>query len=107
MSIGISEEHVELTQSLTKWAESEGFLDVVRASESDPAESLDASWASLSEMGLATIALPESVGGGGGTALDAAVALESVARSLAPGHLLSTTIAGALLGQLPTAAEWA
>ncbi len=105
MSIGISEEHVELAASLAKWAESEGFLDAVRAAETDPAQSFDAAWESLSEMGVTTIALPESIGGGGGTPLDAAVALESVARSLVPGHLLGTTVAGALLAGHPEVAR--
>ncbi len=97
MSIGISEEHAELASSMAEWAGSEGFLDQVRKVESDPDTGFDAAWASLSEMGIPTIALPEQVGGGGGTALDAAVALEAVAGSLVPGHLLSTTVAAALL----------
>ncbi len=97
MSIGISPEHVELASTLSKWAEGEGFLDAaVRPVEKDAAASFDAAWASLGEMGLATIALPESLGGGGGTVLDAAVALEACAGALVPGHLLSTTIAASL-----------
>lgn len=97
MSIGISSDHVELASTLAKWAEGENFLDAVREAETRADEPFDAAWESLAEMGLATIALPESVGGGGGTVLDAAVALEACARSMAPGHLLSTTVAGALL----------
>jgi alkylation response protein AidB-like acyl-CoA dehydrogenase len=98
LSIGISEEHAELAASLRKWAEAENFLDTVRGHESDPGQTFDAAWRSLGEMGIATIALPESAGGGGGSPLDAAVALEACAQSLTPGHLLSTTVAGALLG---------
>jgi alkylation response protein AidB-like acyl-CoA dehydrogenase len=44
-------------------------------------------------MGVATIALPEACGGGGGTVLDQAVALEACAHELVPGPLLSTAVA--------------
>ena len=39
-------------------------------------------------MGVATIGLPESYGGGGGSVLDQAVALEACAHELVPGPLL-------------------
>ncbi|MGN0064707.1 MAG: acyl-CoA dehydrogenase family protein, partial [Nocardioides sp.] len=81
-------------------AEGEGFLDAVREVEKQPDATFDSAWSSLGEMGLATIALPESVGGGGGTVLDASVALEACARSLVPGHLLSTTIVGSLVADV-------
>ncbi len=97
MSIGISSEHVDLASTLSTWAQGEGFLDTVRQVESEAGASFDAAWSALGEMGLATIALPESVGGGGGSFLDAAVALEACSRSLVPGHLLSTTIVGSLV----------
>ncbi len=48
-------------------------------------------------MGVSTIALPESVGGGGGSVLDLAVALEACAHGLVPGPLLATTIASVVL----------
>ena len=48
-------------------------------------------------MGVATIGLPESVGGGGGSVLDLAVALEACAHGLVPGPLLATTIASVVL----------
>jgi alkylation response protein AidB-like acyl-CoA dehydrogenase len=47
-------------------------------------------------MGVATIALPESYGGGGGSVLDQAVALEACAHELVPGPLLSTAVAALL-----------
>lgn len=93
MPIGISDDHVELAASVRKWAESQGSIEAVRAAEDAP-ESL-ASWgARAAEMGLAAIALPESAGGGGGTLLDQAVALEAAAYCLVPGPLLTTAVAG-------------
>ncbi len=93
MPIGISDEHTELAASVRKWAESQGAIAAVRAAETDP-DAL-APWGTLpAEMGLSAIALPESAGGGGGTLLDQAVAIEAAAYALVPGPLLTTTVAG-------------
>jgi alkylation response protein AidB-like acyl-CoA dehydrogenase len=95
MPIGISDEHAELAASVRKWAESQGAIEAVRAAESDPA-ALGVWGARAAETGLTAIALPESVGGGGGTLLDQAVALEAAAYALVPGPLLTTAVAGIL-----------
>ncbi|MGO4257255.1 acyl-CoA dehydrogenase family protein [Marmoricola sp. RAF53] len=93
MPIGISDDHTELAATVRKWAESQGSIAAVRAAETDP-EAL-APWATLpAEMGLSTIALPESVGGGGGTLLDQAVAVEAAGYALVPGPFLTTVVAG-------------
>jgi len=99
MPIGISDDHAELAATVRKWAESLGAVDAVRAAEDDPqgaAGSLAAWGARAAEMGLTAIALPGSVGGGDGSVLDQAVALEAAAYALVPGPLLSTAVAGLL-----------
>ena len=97
MSIGISEEHAELASSLRKWAASLGGPDAARAVEGDASATFDEVWSAVGDMGVATIGLPESVGGGGGSALDQAVALEACAHGLVPGPLLATAIASVVL----------
>jgi len=97
MSLGISDDHVELGASLRSWAASISPPEAVRAAETDQAAAFDDVWAALTSMAVPTIGLPEAVGGGGGSVLDAAVALEACAYALVPGHLLSTVIAAALL----------
>jgi len=97
MSLGISDDHVELGASLRSWAASISPLEAVRAAETDPAARFDDVWSALTSMAVPTIGLPEAIGGGGGSVLDAAVALEACAYALVPGHLLSTAIAAALL----------
>ena len=99
MSLGISEEHAELAASLRKWAASLGGPDAARDAEGDPSATFDDVWSAVGEMGVATIGLPESVGGGGGSVLDLAVAMEACAHGLVPGPLLSTTIASVLLAE--------
>src|SRR5690348_10035488 len=95
MPIGISDEHVELAASVRKWAESQGSIAATRAAETDP-DAL-APWGVLpAEQGLTAIALPESVGGGGGTLLDQAVVVEAAGYALVPGPFLTTVVAGLL-----------
>ncbi|MBM9460621.1 acyl-CoA dehydrogenase family protein [Nocardioides sp. zg-536] len=100
MSLGISEDQVELADSLRKWAASLGPIAAVRAAEGDPHADFADLWSAAQEMGLAAIALPESAGGGGGTVLDQAVALEACAHELVPGGLLGASL-GALLAGRP------
>lgn len=96
MAIGISEEHAELARSVREWAATLGGPDLARAQESEAAAAFPDAWKACVEMGVATIALPESYGGGGGSVLDQAVALEACAHALVPGPLLSTAVASLL-----------
>jgi alkylation response protein AidB-like acyl-CoA dehydrogenase len=97
MSLGISADHVELGASLRSWAASISPLEAVRAAETDSTARFDDVWSALTSMSVPTIGLPSVVGGGGGSVLDVAVALEACAYALVPGHLLSTAIAAAVL----------
>jgi hypothetical protein len=105
MSIGISDEHVELAASLRKWAAGLGGVEAARAAEGDAGARFDDAWKAVGEMGVATIGLPESAGGGGGSALDQAVALEACAHELVAGPLLGPAVAAALLGETRLAIE--
>lgn len=93
MAIGISEEHAELARSVREWAERLDGPALARAAESEASASFPDAWKACVEMGVATIALAESYGGGGGSVLDQAVALEACAHALVPGPLLSTAVA--------------
>ena len=99
MSIGITDEQVELADSLRKWAASLGPVEAARAAEGDVAADFSGIWSAAEEMGIAAIAVPESAGGGGGTVLDQAVALEACAHELVPGGLLGAAIGGVLTGR--------
>src|SRR6478735_6902459 len=105
MSIGISDEHVELAASLRKWASDLGGRALARSCEGDSEASFADVWAALGEMGVPTIGMPENAGGGGGSVLDVAVALEACAYELVPGPLLGPAVAAAVLGESPVAAD--
>ncbi|MBI2244532.1 MAG: acyl-CoA dehydrogenase family protein [Nocardioides sp.] len=99
MSIGISDEHVELAASLRKWAADLRGRELARTAEEDPAARFDTVWSALTEMGVPTIGVAESAGGGGGSTLDVAVALEACAHELVPGPLLGPAVAALVLGE--------
>ncbi|UMG92329.1 acyl-CoA dehydrogenase family protein [Nocardioides sp. TF02-7] len=100
MSIGITDEHVELAASTRKWAASLAPLTAVRAAEGDPDARFDDVWGAIEEMGVHAIGVPEAAGGGGGTVLDQAVALEACAHELLPGGLLGAAV-GSLVRGVP------
>lgn len=92
MPIGISEEQLELAAMVRKWAEGQSPREAARAAEGKP--EVLAEWSrKYAELGLATIAVAEEHGGGGGSLVDQAVALEAAAHALVPGPLLSNTVA--------------
>ena len=104
MSIGISEEHSGLADSLRGWAASAGGVEAARAAEGDPDARFEDVWKGVVEMGLTTIAVPESAGGGDGTTLDQAVALEACAAELVAGPLLGPAVAAGVLARAGHAA---
>src|SRR4051812_3472105 len=105
MSIGISDEHVELAASLRKWAADLDGRSLARVAEDRAEETFAGAWAALQEMGVPAIGRPESAGGGGGTPLDVAVALEACAHELVPGPLLGPAVAAAVLGEADIPAD--
>ncbi len=100
MPIGIDDDHVELADAFGKWASSLAGIQAARQAEGDPAAEFAEQSAAVAEMGLAGIAVPEAIGGAGGTLLDLAVALEAAAGALVPGPLLGTAVASVALGEL-------
>ncbi|MBO0876795.1 MAG: acyl-CoA dehydrogenase family protein, partial [Pseudonocardia sp.] len=58
-------------------------------------------WATLARLGVFGAALPSDAGGAGGTAADAAVAVERCAAALVPGPVLPTVLAGLVLAGRP------
>ncbi|WP_323794142.1 acyl-CoA dehydrogenase, partial [Nocardioides sp.] len=97
---GFTDEDVVVASILRKWGSSLGGVEVARATETEPSETFADSWKAAGEMGVTTIGLPESAGGGGGSPLDVAVALEACAHELVPGPLLGAATAAHLLADV-------
>ena len=99
-SIGITEEHRELAESIRGWLARAVPTATVRAaldaSDADAA-TRPAFWAELAAQGLLGNHLPEKWGGAGAGPLAAAVALEETGRAMMPGPFLPTLIVGTYL----------
>jgi len=105
VAIAVTEEHRELAAGVRAWATGLDGPGSARAAEWDPAATFAEVWAKAGDLGIGTIGLPEAVGGGGGSALDVAVALEACAQAMLPGPFLGSAVAAAVLKTTPGVAE--
>jgi alkylation response protein AidB-like acyl-CoA dehydrogenase len=99
VSIGMTEDHRSLYATFCDWGHSIDGPELIRVAEAGGGT--PNVWSSVVGQGVVTIAVPESLGGGGGSVLDLAVALEACAHELVPGPVLGTALAGTLLGESP------
>ncbi|MCT9928899.1 acyl-CoA dehydrogenase [Planotetraspora sp. A-T 1434] len=101
MAIGLSEEHEALRESVTRWAERNISVDVVRRAVGRPGESRTeerpAFWAGLAGQGLLGLHIPEEHGGSGYGLLETAVAIEALSERVAPGPFVPTVFASAAI----------
>ncbi|MGH3332953.1 MAG: acyl-CoA dehydrogenase, partial [Nocardioidaceae bacterium] len=104
MAIGLTDDQRSLAGALTDWAKDAGTVELIREADRNRSRDFGDTWGRLTHLGVASIALPESVGGAGGSLVDLACALEACARGLVPGPLLSTAVAATLLAEHPETA---
>ncbi|MGO1048977.1 acyl-CoA dehydrogenase family protein [Crossiella sp. CA198] len=104
MPIAVTAEQQALHESVLAYGQGAGAIAAVRAQErGDPA--WRRLWPGLVDLGLTGIAVPEELGGAGGTVVDLAVALEAAAEALIPGPILPTALAGLVLADHPGVRE--
>ncbi|WHT17232.1 acyl-CoA dehydrogenase [Crossiella sp. CA-258035] len=104
MSIAVTVEQQALRESVLAYGRDGHAIAAVRAQENgDPA--WRRLWPGLVDLGLFGIAVPEELGGAGGTVVDLAVALEAAAEALMPGPVLPTALAGLVLADQPSIRE--
>ncbi len=96
MPIATNSDQRAVADAVRAWAAHANPRATVRAQEIDPG-AWRKHWAELAGLGLFAVALPESVGGGGGTVADLAVMVEAGATALLPGPVISTALAGLVL----------
>ncbi|MEO6884878.1 MAG: acyl-CoA dehydrogenase [Jatrophihabitantaceae bacterium] len=104
MSIATTEEQRAAADAVRGWAARTDPRASSRR-QHDAADAGRAHWADLVRLGVFAVALPESLGGAGGTVADLAVMLEQCATELTPGPVLSTALAGLLLADTTDSAE--
>src|ERR1700733_1309022 len=101
MTLGLTEEHLQLAEAVAAWAQRHCPPDVVRAAADAPdsgsANYLASLAPGLAEQGLLGLHVPEDDGGQGFGLPELAVALEELGRALVPGAFLPTVFASAAL----------
>jgi 3-oxochol-4-en-24-oyl-CoA dehydrogenase len=101
MTLGLTEEHLQLAETVRGWAQRHCPVDVVRAAADAPdsgsAHYRESLAPGLAEQGLLGLHLPEEDGGQGYGLPELAVAVEELGRALVPGAFLPTVLASAAL----------
>jgi alkylation response protein AidB-like acyl-CoA dehydrogenase len=97
MAIAISEEHLELARVARSFLADQKARAAARALLEAPEEGLAAFWKSLCELGWTGLHLPEEYGGQGFGLPELAVVLEESGYAVAPGPLLPTVWASAVI----------
>jgi alkylation response protein AidB-like acyl-CoA dehydrogenase len=101
MALGLTEEHLQLAETVRGWAQRNCPPEVVRAAADGPdsgsAHYLESLAPGLAEQGLLGLHVPEDDGGQGYGLPELTVALEELGRALVPGAFLPTVFASAAL----------
>jgi 3-oxochol-4-en-24-oyl-CoA dehydrogenase len=101
MTLGLTEEHLQLADAVSAWARRHCPADVVRAAADGPdsgsAHYLGSLAPGLAEQGLFGLHVPEDDSGQGYGLPEMAVAIEELGRALVPGAFLPTVFASAAL----------
>jgi 3-oxochol-4-en-24-oyl-CoA dehydrogenase len=101
MTLGLTEEHLQLAETVRGWAQRHCPADVVRAAADGPdsgsAHYRESLAPGLAEQGVLGLHLPEEDGGQGYGLPELAVAVEELGRALVPGAFLPTVLASAAL----------
>ncbi|MFD6858056.1 acyl-CoA dehydrogenase [Rhodococcus sp. NPDC060090] len=96
MSIAMTEEQRAVQASVQAWSRAATPISRIRR---HPDDTWREGWASLAELGLFGVAVPEEAGGLGATVVDLAVMLEQAAHELAAGPVVTTAVAALVFGR--------
>jgi 3-oxochol-4-en-24-oyl-CoA dehydrogenase len=95
--IAITADQLALQASIRDWAKQAAPLAAVRRLEPGLLAEPSTHLTGVADLGVFSIAIPESAGGAGGTLTDLAAALEQLTIALVPGPILPTALAGLLV----------
>jgi alkylation response protein AidB-like acyl-CoA dehydrogenase len=105
MSIGLTDEDRELRDSVRGWAARHATPEVIRNAVEAKSETRPEYWASLAELGVLGLHLPEEFGGADCGLLETAVVAEELGRAMVPGPFLPTVVVSAVLHEAGRTAE--
>jgi 3-oxochol-4-en-24-oyl-CoA dehydrogenase len=96
LGLGTTEEHAALAESVSALAESALTPEAARAAI-DHTDELPQAWASMAAQGVLGLHIADRYGGQDGSVLDLAVAVEVLGQTCAPGPLIPTVLASAIV----------
>ncbi|MGB7382585.1 MAG: acyl-CoA dehydrogenase family protein, partial [Rhodococcus sp. (in: high G+C Gram-positive bacteria)] len=96
MTLATSEDQRDVQRSIRSWIASVEPIGTLRA---DPESGWRTHWQDLADLGIFSVAVPESAGGVGGTVADLAVMVESAGSGLVAGPVWTSALAATLVGR--------
>jgi len=100
VTLGVSEDHRALHDTARRWVEARGVLATARDTLDAPTDALPPFWDELAGMGWLGLHVDEAHGGSGYGLAEAAVVLEELGRACAPGPIVTTVLAAAVVDRL-------
>ena len=106
MAIGLTDDQRAFARSVAQWSEQWSERAEVAAQPRVPGsreQVVGEVWPELARLGVVSAAVPEPLGGAGGSLLDLACGLAACAQAMVPGPVLSTAVAAVVLAERPGA----
>ncbi|MCW2553896.1 MAG: acyl-CoA dehydrogenase [Mycobacterium sp.] len=97
VSATITEEQFAARELVRSWAASSGAITAVRNVERGDSESWRTAYDGLAQLGIFGVAVPEHLGGAGGSVEDLCVMVDEAAAALVPGPVATTALATLVL----------
>ena len=91
-STTIDSERAEVREMVRSWAVASGSIAAVRAAEENGADAWRGPYGGLVELGTFGVAVPEDLGGAGGSIADLCVMVDEAAAALVPGPVATTAL---------------
>ncbi|MCW2520823.1 MAG: acyl-CoA dehydrogenase, partial [Mycobacterium sp.] len=92
VSATITEEQFAARELVRSWAASSGAITAVRNVERGDSESWRTAYDGLAQLGIFGVAVPEHLGGAGGSVEDLCVMVDEAAAALVPGPVATTAL---------------
>jgi alkylation response protein AidB-like acyl-CoA dehydrogenase len=106
MNFDLSQDQKQLVDTATAFVRKESPVTRLRAMRQDPVGYSREMWKKMGELGWLGILLPESLGGFGGTFVDASLVIEKLGTTLVPEpYLASVVLAGSVLATAGSEAQ--
>jgi 3-oxochol-4-en-24-oyl-CoA dehydrogenase len=98
VSIATTDEQRSIAAAIRNWA-GKAHPQATSRTQETAFDAWRKHWPDLTELGIFAVAVPESAGGAGASIADLAVMLEAAADALAPGPIVTTSLAGLVLSR--------